>query len=88
MSILESTLAKWSHHEAGTALKHSHVPIRQPLKAHKGLSQFKYEVFLQGSYKNDTNLGGYLLYEPGEARRLRGRQGASRRWFGLPSNSE
>ena len=58
MSIPESTLARWSHHEAGTAFKQAHVPIREALKAHKGLSQFKYEVFLQGSYKNDTNLGG------------------------------
>ena len=57
MSIPESTLAKWSHHEAGTAFKQAHVPIREALAAHKGLSQFKYEVFLQGSYKNDTNLG-------------------------------
>ena len=58
MSIPESTLARWSHHEAGTAFKQAHVPIREALEAHKGLSQFKYEVFLQGSYKNDTNLGG------------------------------
>lgn len=58
MSIPESTLAKWSHHKAGTAFKQAHVPIRKALEAHKGLSQFKYEVFLQGSYKNDTNLGG------------------------------
>ena len=58
MSIAESTLAGWSHHEAGTAFKQAHVPIRKALEAHKGLSQFKYEVFLQGSYKNDTNLGG------------------------------
>ena len=58
MSIAESTLAGWSHHEAGTAFKQAHLPIRNALEAHKGLSQFKYEVFLQGSYKNDTNLGG------------------------------
>ena len=34
------------------------MPIREALDAYKGLSQFKYEVFLQGSYKNGTNLGG------------------------------
>ena len=34
------------------------MAIREALDAYKGLSQFKYEVFLQGSYKNDTNLGG------------------------------
>ncbi|MXX27672.1 MAG: nucleotidyltransferase [Caldilineaceae bacterium SB0668_bin_21] len=58
MSIPESTLAKWSHHKAATAFKQAHVPIRKALEAHRSLSQFKYEVFLQGSYKNDTNLGG------------------------------
>ena len=58
MPIPESTLSKWSHHQAGTAFKQTHVPIREALGAYKGLSQFKYEVFLQGSYKNDTNLGG------------------------------
>ena len=34
------------------------MPIRKAMEEHKGLSQFTYEVFLQGSYKNDTNLGG------------------------------
>ena len=34
------------------------MPIREALNAYKGLSQFKYEVLLLGSYKNDTNLGG------------------------------
>ena len=58
MSIPESTLAKWSHHGAGTAFKQAHVPIRQALDAYEGLSELKYKVFLQGSYKNDTNLGG------------------------------
>ena len=58
MPIPETTLSKWSHHEAGTAFKQAHVPIRKALEAHEGLSQFNYEVFLQGSYKNDTNLGG------------------------------
>ena len=58
MSIPESTLSSWSHHRAATAFKQAHVPIREALVSYKGLSQFKYEVFLQGSYKNDTNLGG------------------------------
>lgn len=58
MPISETTLARWSHHQAGTAFKQAHVPIREAMEAYKGLSQFKYEVFLQGSYKNDTNLGG------------------------------
>ena len=58
MPIAESTLSRWSHHQAGTAFIEAHVPIREALDAHQGLSKFKYEVLLQGSYKNDTNLGG------------------------------
>ena len=58
MPIPESTLSRWSHHQAATAFKQAHVPIREALDAHKCLKRFKYEVFLQGSYKNDTNLGG------------------------------
>ena len=58
MPIPESTLSRWSHHQAATAFKQAHVPIRKTMEEHKGLSQFTYEVFLQGSYKNDTNLGG------------------------------
>ena len=58
MPIPESTLSNWSHHQSGTAFKQAHLPIREALDAYKGLSQFKYEVLLQGSYKNDTKLGG------------------------------
>ena len=58
MPIPEPTLSKWSHHQSGTAFKQAHVPIRETLAAHNWPSDVKYEVFLQGSYKNDTNLGG------------------------------
>ena len=58
MPIPESTLSKWSHHQAGTAFKQAHLPIRRALDAYAWPSELKYEVFLQGSYKNDTNLGG------------------------------
>ena len=58
MPIPELILSGWSHHQAGTAFKQAHVPIREALDAYQVLSQFKYEIFLQGSYKNDTNLGG------------------------------
>ena len=58
MPIPESILSEWSHHRAATAFVQAHLPIRAALEAHDGLSQFKYEVFLQGSYKNGTNLGG------------------------------
>ena len=58
MPIPESTLSQWSHHQAGTAFKQAHVPIREALNTYKWPSDVKFEVFLQCSYKNDTNLGG------------------------------
>ena len=58
MPIPESTLSRWSHHQAGTAFKQAHAPIREALDAYNWPSEVKFEVFLQGSYKNDTNLGG------------------------------
>ena len=58
MPIPETTLAQWSHHRAGTAFKQAHVPIREALHAYNWPPDVKYQVFLQGSYKNDTNLGG------------------------------
>ena len=33
------------------------MPIRKAMEEHRGLSEFTYDVFLQGSYKSDTNLG-------------------------------
>ena len=39
-------------------MKLGHVPIREALDAYDWPSEFKYKVFLQGSYKNNTNLGG------------------------------
>ena len=58
MPIAESTLAGWSHHEAGTVFKQAHVPIREAPDAYNCPSEIKFQAFLQGSYKNDTNLDG------------------------------
>ena len=58
MPIPERTLSRWSHHQAGTAFKQAHIPIRDTLAEYDWPSEVKYQVFLQGSYKNDTNLGG------------------------------
>ena len=57
MPIPERTLSRWSHHQAATAFTQAHLPIRAALDAYKWPSDITYEVFLQGSYKNDTNLG-------------------------------
>ena len=55
MPIPESTLAQWSHHRSAKASKQAHVSVRKALAAHKPPSEVV-EVFLQGSYKNGTNL--------------------------------
>ena len=56
MPIPEPTLAQWSHHRSAKASKQAHVSIRKALVAHNRPSEVGYEVFLQGSYKNGTNL--------------------------------
>ena len=56
MSIPESTLSQWSHHLSAKASKQAHVSVRDSLAAYEGVSEFKSEVFLQGSYKDGTNL--------------------------------
>ena len=57
MPIPGSILGSWSHHRSGTASKQAHVSIRNALASYTGWAkETKYEIFLQGSYKNDTNL--------------------------------
>ncbi len=56
MPIPESTLARWSHHRSGTASIRAHESIRAALSAYDWPSELDYETFLQGSYKNHTNL--------------------------------
>ena len=56
MPIPGRTLAQWSHHRSAKASKQAHVSIRNALADSDHLKQFRYEVFLQGSYKNRTNL--------------------------------
>ena len=56
MPIPESTLSQWSHHRSAKASKQAHVSVRDALAAYDGISEFKPYVFLQGSYKNGTNL--------------------------------
>ena len=56
MSIPGSELSRWSHLRSATASKQAHVSIRDALTDDDRLSEFRYGVFLQGSYKNNTNL--------------------------------
>ena len=57
MPIPKKTLNRWSRHRSGTASKQTHTAIRDALDDYSGWTDKpKYDVFLQGSYKNDTNL--------------------------------
>jgi hypothetical protein len=58
MPIPESQLETWSHQGAVTTAKKTHESIRAALKAYNWPSGVQYEVYLQGSYKNDTNIRG------------------------------
>jgi hypothetical protein len=57
MPIPESQLETWSHQGAVTAAQSTHGSIRTALAAGTSLVKEKaYEAYLQGSYKNDTNV--------------------------------
>jgi len=58
MPIPESQLKTWSHQGAVTTAKQTHESIRAALKAYDWPKEVRYEVYLQGSYKNDTNIRG------------------------------
>lgn len=56
MAIPESTLSQWSLHRSAKASKQAHTSVRKALADSGALSGFNPGVFLQGSYKNGTNL--------------------------------
>ena len=58
MPIPESQLGRWSHHGAQDAAKRTHESIRGVLAAHPWPPGMAYEPYLQGSYRNDTNIRG------------------------------
>ena len=58
MPIPESQLEIWSHQGAVTTAKRTHESIRNALDPHTWPTGVKYEVYLQGSYKNTTNIRG------------------------------
>jgi predicted nucleotidyltransferase len=57
MPIPESQLERWSHQGAVENAQRTHESIRAALKAYRPMG-VQYEVYLQGSYKNDTNIRG------------------------------
>ena len=58
MGIPESQLSKWSHHGPQAASKRTHKTIRKVLDQYPPLAEVKYDVRLQGSYSNKTNIQG------------------------------
>ena len=58
MPIPESQLSRWSHHGSQDASIRTHEAIRRVLEAHPWPSGMTYDFFLQGSYRNDTNISG------------------------------
>jgi hypothetical protein len=58
MPIPESQLERWSHQGAVENARRTHESIRAALEAYNRLRGVQYEVYLQGSYKNDTNIRG------------------------------
>ncbi len=59
MGIPESQLETWSHQGAISTAKATHESIRNALVANSSTVKDKnFEIYLQGSYKNDTNIHG------------------------------
>src|SRR5437870_11381300 len=59
MPIPESQLETWTHQGATTTAKSTHETIRRALAADSSPIKDKdFEIYLQGSYKNDTNIRG------------------------------
>ena len=58
MPIPEATLNTWSRQGSITASQQTHEAIRDALSKWDDLRKRKYEVYLQGSYRNSTNIRG------------------------------
>ena len=58
MPIPEQQLATWSRQGAVTTSKETHEAIRRALRRWDAIHDRNYEVYLQGSYKNSTNIRG------------------------------
>ena len=58
MPINESQLQSWANHGAVTLSKQTHESIRHALNTSDWSQGATYDIYLQGSYKNDTNIRG------------------------------
>ena len=58
MSIPESQLGRWSNHGAQDASIRTHEAIRRVIYAYRWPQDVTFDFYLQGSYRNDTNIRG------------------------------
>ena len=58
MAIPESQFDTWSNQGAITTSRRTHESIRAALDEHEWPDNIDFEIYLQGSYKNDTNIRG------------------------------
>lgn len=58
MAIPDRQLETWSHQGATTTAKATHESIRRALNRHSWPTGVRFDVYLQGSYRNDTNIRG------------------------------
>ena len=58
MAIPESQLSRWSDHGPQEASKRTHEAIHLVLDAYRWPVGMTYDFYLQGSYRNDTNIRG------------------------------
>ena len=58
MPIPESQLSRWSHHGAQDSAKRTHEAIRRVLDDYQWPPGMTRDFYLQGSYRNDTNIRG------------------------------
>ena len=58
MAIPESQLSRWSDHGSQDPSKRTHEAIRTVLNRHTWPAGMTYDFYLQGSYRNDTNITG------------------------------
>jgi hypothetical protein len=58
MGIPEVQLETWSHQGAVSTSKATHESIRNALDSYEWPDRVNFEVYLQGSYKNSTNIRG------------------------------
>lgn len=61
MAISQEKLKSWALQGATVTAKSTHESVRNALKSSDELKRINFEVYLQGSYKNSTNIRGKVM---------------------------